>query len=61
MNYHQKIEGTLTSFENMNYIETIINLFVEFYNMFQGTDLTHIKTIIRPNNVLLMIDRATSS
>jgi len=24
---------------------------VEFYNKFQGMDLTYIKTIIRPNNV----------
>jgi hypothetical protein len=51
MNYYQPMEVKCENFEGVNYIETIINVFVEFYNKFQGMDLTHIKTIIRPNNV----------
>lgn len=52
MNYYQPMEAKVDDYEHINYIETFINLFVEFYNKFQDMDLTHIKTIIRPNNVL---------
>ncbi len=51
MNYYQPTQAGVDYYEHINYIETYINLFVEFYNKFSDLDLTHIKTIIRPNNV----------
>lgn len=34
MNHYQKIEASITTFEAVNFLEVMINLFVDFFNQF---------------------------